>query len=67
MALHEMQVPGVTDGISFDALLGRHPGHRGAALLRSVRASKAPVGVPRNDFEERSSPFSTSTGCRGRR
>jgi hypothetical protein len=50
-ALHEIQVRGMTDAVSLDALLGRHSGHRGAALLRRVRASKAPIGVPRNVFE----------------
>jgi hypothetical protein len=50
-ALHEIQVGGIADAVSFDALLERHQGHRGAALLQSVRAAKAPIGVPRNVFE----------------
>jgi hypothetical protein len=52
LALHELQRKEKTDAISFDELLGRHPGHRGAATVRRLRASKAPLSVPRNIFEE---------------
>jgi hypothetical protein len=52
-ALHEIQVRGMTDVVSFDELLRRHPRKAGARLLREVRASKAPIGITRNEFEER--------------
>jgi hypothetical protein len=51
LALHEMQRRQATDALSFDALLARHPGHRGAAVVRTLRASKRPLSVPRNVFE----------------
>jgi hypothetical protein len=49
--LHEIAVRRITDVVSFEELLRRHPGKRGARLLREVRSSKAPVGVTRNEFE----------------
>lgn len=52
-ALHEIQVKEITDAVSFDELTRRHSRKRGARLLRQVRASKAPVGIPRNRFERR--------------
>jgi hypothetical protein len=52
LAIHELQRQETTDALSFDALLVRHPGHRGAAVLKRLRASKVPLSVPRNDFEE---------------
>jgi hypothetical protein len=52
LALHELQRREATDALSFDALLGRHPGHRGAAVVRTLRASKRPLSIPRNVFEE---------------
>jgi hypothetical protein len=51
--LHEIKVRRVTDAVSFEELLLRHPGKRGARLLATVRASKAPVSIARNEFEER--------------
>jgi hypothetical protein len=51
-ALHEAEVRRLTDRLSLPDLLARHPGRRGAANLRAVLASKAPVGVTQNDFEE---------------
>lgn len=50
--LHEMGVRRTTDAVSFDELLRRHPRKSGTQLLREVRASKAPTGVARNEFEE---------------
>jgi hypothetical protein len=50
--LHEIKVKRTTDVVSFDELLRRYPRKRGARLLREVRASKAPVGVTRNEFEQ---------------
>jgi hypothetical protein len=51
-ALHEAEVQRLTDRFSLPDLLVRHPGRRGAANLRAVLASKAPVGVTENDLEE---------------
>jgi hypothetical protein len=50
--LHEIAVRRLTDAVPFEELLRRHPRKRGARLLREVRASKVPVGVPRNEFEQ---------------
>ena len=50
--LHEIALRRITDVVSFEELLGRHPRKSGARLLRQIRASKAPVGVTRNEFEE---------------
>jgi hypothetical protein len=50
--LHEMRVHRITDLVSFDELIRRHPRKGGARLLRQVRASKVPVSVTRNEFEE---------------
>jgi hypothetical protein len=50
--LHEIEVRRLTDAVSFEELLWRHPRKRGAPLLRDVLASRAPVGVTRNEFEE---------------
>lgn len=52
VAVHEIKVRRIAEPVSFEELLRRHPGKRGAALLQAVRASKAPVGVTRNEFEE---------------
>ena len=49
--VHEIKVHRLTDAVSFEELLRRHPGKRGARLLEAVRKSKAPIGVPRNKFE----------------
>lgn len=51
-ALHEAEVQQLTDRLSLPDLLERHPGRRGAANLRAVLASGAPIGVTQNDFEE---------------
>ena len=50
--LHEIKLRRTTDPVSFEELLLRYPRKRGAGLLSAVRASKAPVGVPRNEFEQ---------------
>jgi hypothetical protein len=50
--IHEIEVRRLTDAVSFEELLRRHPRKRGARLLEEVRRSKAPVGVARNEFEE---------------
>ena len=60
--LHEIKVQRTTDAVSFDELLRRHSRKRGARLLRQVRASKAPVGITRNDFEERFVAFLDANG-----
>lgn len=52
VALHEIEVKRITEGVSFEELLQRYPRKRGARLLCEVRASKAPVGITRNEFEE---------------
>ncbi|HWT90270.1 MAG TPA: hypothetical protein VN179_04065 [Solirubrobacterales bacterium] len=51
-ALHEAEVRGLTDRVSLPMLLERYPGRRGARNLRTVLASKQPVAITRNDFEE---------------
>lgn len=51
--LHEIELRRLADAVSFEELLRRHPRKSGTRLLRQVRASKAPAGVPRNVFEER--------------
>lgn len=52
VVVHEIEVKRIAEAVSFEELLRRHPRKRGARLLRAVRASKAPVGVTRNEFEE---------------
>lgn len=52
VVVHEIKLRGLAEAVSFEELLRRHPSKRGAELLREVRAAKAPVGVPRNEFEE---------------
>jgi very-short-patch-repair endonuclease len=51
-ALHEAEVQRLTDRLSLPDLLARYPRRRGAANLRALLASKAPVGVTKNEFEE---------------
>jgi hypothetical protein len=51
-ALHEAEVRRLTDRVSLPMLLERYPGRRGARNLRTVLASKQPVAITRNDFEE---------------
>jgi hypothetical protein len=52
VAVHEIKVKRIAEAVSFEELLRRHPRKRGARLLSEVRASKAPVGITRNEFEE---------------
>ncbi len=52
VVLHEIKVGRIAEAVSFEELLRRYPRKRGARLLREVHASKAPVGVTRNEFEE---------------
>jgi very-short-patch-repair endonuclease len=52
-AFHEMEVRRLWGSVSVKELVERHPGHRGVATLRALLASKRPVGVTRNEFEER--------------
>ena len=52
VVVHEIKVRGIAEAVSFEELLRRYPRKVGARLLRQVRASKAPVGVTRNVFEE---------------
>lgn len=52
VALHEIEVRGWAEPVSFEELLRRHPSKPGVRLLLAVRASEAPVGVTRNEFEE---------------
>ncbi len=51
-AFHELEVRRLWGPVSVKALVDRYPGHRGVASLRAVLASKRPVGVTRNEFEE---------------
>jgi hypothetical protein len=52
VVVHEIKLRRIAQVVSFEELLRRYPRKRGARLLREVRASKAPVGVTRNEFEE---------------
>ena len=52
VVVHEIKVGRIAEAVSFEELLRRHPRKRGGTLLQAVRASKAPVGVTRNEFEE---------------
>jgi very-short-patch-repair endonuclease/predicted transcriptional regulator of viral defense system len=51
-AFHETEVKQLTGRVSLPQLLRRHPGRRGAATVRSILASREPVGSSQNDFEE---------------
>ena len=51
-ALHEAEVQGLRDRLSFAELFERHPRRRGTAKLRAVLEAGTPVGVTRNEFEE---------------
>lgn len=51
-AFHEAEVKQLTGRVPLPQLLRRHPGRRGAATVRSILASRAPVGISQNDFEE---------------
>lgn len=52
-AFHEMEVRRLWGPVSVRALVERYPGHRGVVTLRALLDSKLPVGITRNDFEER--------------
>ncbi len=52
-AFHETEVRQLTDRVSLPQLLERHPGRRGAGTVREILASGKPVGITRNDLEER--------------
>ncbi|HEX3239720.1 MAG TPA: DUF559 domain-containing protein [Solirubrobacterales bacterium] len=52
-AFHELEVQRLWGPVSVKALVDRYPGHRGLASLRALLASRRPVGVTRNEFEER--------------
>lgn len=51
-AFHEAEVRRLTGRLSMPQLLARYPRRRGARTVREVLASKAPIGITRNDFEE---------------
>ncbi|HEY2717599.1 MAG TPA: hypothetical protein VGI73_15405 [Solirubrobacterales bacterium] len=52
VVVHEIEVKRIAEAVSFEELLRRHPRKRGVRMLSEVRASKAPVGITRNEFEE---------------
>jgi hypothetical protein len=52
-AFHELEVRRLWGPVSVKALVDRYPGHRGVANLRALLGSRRPVGVTRNEFEER--------------
>lgn len=51
-AFHETEVRRLTGRVSLLQLLRRHPGRRGAVTVRAILASREPVGITQNDFEE---------------
>jgi very-short-patch-repair endonuclease len=51
-AFHETEVRRLTSRVSLRQLLSRHPGRRGATTVRSILASREPVGITQNEFEE---------------
>jgi very-short-patch-repair endonuclease len=51
-AFHEAEAREVTDRVSLPMLLERYPGRRGSKNLRELLASRGPIGITRNDFEE---------------
>lgn len=51
-AFNEIQVRQLTDAVPLSEMLVRHRGRRGIARLSSVIEEAAPVGVPRNEFEQ---------------
>lgn len=61
-AMHEVEVQGLRDRLSLWDLLERYPRRRGAANLRALLISKKPVGVTKNDFEERFVAFLDAHG-----
>ncbi|MFL5873850.1 MAG: hypothetical protein ACJ75T_10330 [Solirubrobacterales bacterium] len=52
-AWHEAEVQGQTDWVSLPLLLERYSGQRGTRVLREMLGSDEPVGITRNEFEER--------------
>lgn len=52
-AFHELEVRRLWGKVSVKGLVDRYPGHRGVASLRALLASRRPIGVTRNEFEER--------------
>ncbi|HEX4669633.1 MAG TPA: DUF559 domain-containing protein [Solirubrobacterales bacterium] len=60
--LHEVEVRELRDRLSLWDLLERYPRRRGAANLRALLTSKMPVGVTKNDFEERFVAFLDAHG-----
>lgn len=50
--LHEIKRRHIADAVSFEELLRRYPRKSGGRLLSQVRASKAPLAITRNEFEE---------------
>lgn len=52
-AFREMEVRRLTDRLSLPELIERYPGRRGVVALRRILASRAPVGITLNEFEER--------------
>ncbi|HET6999360.1 MAG TPA: DUF559 domain-containing protein [Solirubrobacterales bacterium] len=52
-AFHETEVRQLTDRVSLPQLLERHPGRRGAKTVREILRSRQPVGITRNELEER--------------
>lgn len=61
-AFHEAEVRRLTDRVSLPMLLQRHPGRRGAAVIRELLADRRPTGITRNDFEERFVAFLDAHG-----
>jgi very-short-patch-repair endonuclease len=51
-AFHEAEVRRLRSRVSLPQLLSRHPGRRGATTVRAILASRAPVGITQNEFEE---------------
>jgi very-short-patch-repair endonuclease len=51
-AFHELEVRRLWGPVSVRGLVERYPGHRGVGVLRILLASRKPVGITRNEFEE---------------
>jgi very-short-patch-repair endonuclease len=51
-AFHELEVRRLWGPVSVRGLVERYPGHRGVTVLRGLLASRAPIGITRNEFEE---------------
>jgi very-short-patch-repair endonuclease len=61
-AFHEAEVRELRDRLSLWDLLERYPGRRGAANLRAVLGVRTPVGITRNELEERFVVFLDARG-----